>query len=89
MARDSLRLTSAQRKTAFNDITKTASAQGAPQRAPKGFSAKIGAAIPKDLTTQAMPVKDGERRARAPAVQLRHVAEEDRDREPERQKIAG
>jgi hypothetical protein len=57
IARDSLSLTSTQRKTALNDITKAPSAQGAPQRAPKGFSAKVGAAFPKDLKSQAMPAK--------------------------------
>jgi hypothetical protein len=57
MASDSLRLTSKQRKTAMNDITKAPSAQGAPQSAPKGFSATVGAAFPKDLTTQPVPAK--------------------------------
>jgi hypothetical protein len=54
---DSIKLTSAQRKTALNDIAKAPSAQGAPQRAPKGFSAKVGAAFPKDLKSQAMPAR--------------------------------
>jgi hypothetical protein len=55
MAKDSLRLTSAQRKTAWNDISGSGSVSA--QTAPKGFSAKVGATLPSSLTTQPVPTK--------------------------------
>jgi len=52
-ASDSLSLTAAQRKSAWNDISKTAAAQ----TAPSGFDAKVGAAVPSSLSTQPVPVE--------------------------------
>jgi hypothetical protein len=52
MASDSLNLTSAQRKTAWSDISKTAAAQ----TAPKGFDAKVGVVIPSSIKTSPVPV---------------------------------
>jgi hypothetical protein len=52
MAKDSLSLTSSQRKIAWKDI----SGQAAKEKAPAGFTAKFGAAIPGTLTTQPVPV---------------------------------
>ena len=53
MAHDTLSLTSAQQKTAWNDINKTASNQSAPAN----FDATAGAALPSSLKISAVPSK--------------------------------
>jgi hypothetical protein len=52
-ASDTLNLTAAQRKKAWNDISKIASAQSAP----KGFDIKVGATVPSTLLTSPVPVE--------------------------------
>jgi hypothetical protein len=52
MAKDSLSLTSQQQKTAWKDI----SGQASKVKAPSGFTAKVGEAVPGDLTTHPVPV---------------------------------
>lgn len=49
---DKLSLTSAQRKSAWEDISQ----QAAKQKAPKDFTAKVGEALPSDLTSHPVPV---------------------------------
>jgi hypothetical protein len=49
---DSLSLTSAQQKTAWNDLSSQAS-----QNAPAGFNATDGAKVPSALTIKAVPTK--------------------------------
>ncbi len=51
--RDTLTLSSAQRKTAGNDLYTGA----LNQKTPAGFSAKVGAVVPSDVTTAAMTQK--------------------------------
>jgi hypothetical protein len=50
--KDKLTLSSNQRKTAWQDI----SSQATRETAPASFSAKVGAAVPGDLTTHPVPV---------------------------------
>jgi hypothetical protein len=50
--RDSLKLSSMQRRTAWTDI----SGQATKETPPASFSAKVGAAVPGDLTTHPVPV---------------------------------
>ena len=52
-ASDSLHLTAAQQKTAWNDLNKQASAQ----TAPSGFSATAGSKVPDTVTIKAIPTK--------------------------------
>lgn len=49
---DKLSLTSAQRKSAWEDISRLA----AKQKAPKGFTAKVGKALPSTVATNPVPV---------------------------------
>lgn len=49
---NSLSLPSAQQKTAWNDMSKAAT-----QKAPAGFTAAAGAAVPKTLRIEAVPAK--------------------------------
>jgi len=51
-AQDKLSLTSTQRKTAWQDISKLATRE----KAPAGFAAKVGEAVPGSLTTHPVPV---------------------------------
>jgi hypothetical protein len=51
MAKDSLSLTSQQRKTAWQDL----SASATKVKAPSGFTARVGAAIPDTLMTKPIP----------------------------------
>ena len=51
-AMDSLSLSSQEQKTAWKDI----SGQASKVKAPSGFTAKVGAAVPSDLTTHPVPV---------------------------------
>lgn len=50
-AKDSLSLTSAQQKLAWNDIGK----QGASQNAPSGFAPSVGTAIPRTISLRSVP----------------------------------
>ncbi len=50
--KDSLSLSSQQRKTAWQDI----SAQATKEKSPSGFKAAVGAALPSDLITHPVPV---------------------------------
>jgi hypothetical protein len=50
--KDTLSLSASQQKTAWQDI----SGQAVKQPAPAAFTAKIGAAVPSDLTTHPVPV---------------------------------
>jgi len=52
-ATDSLSLTAAQQKTAWNDLNK----QQSSQKAPAGFNAAQGSAVPKSLTISAVTTK--------------------------------
>jgi hypothetical protein len=52
MTEDSLSLTKAQQKLVWEDISKTATKD----KAPSGFTAKIGDAIPASLSTHPVPV---------------------------------
>jgi hypothetical protein len=52
MLKDKLALSSKQQKDVWSDISKLA----AKQKAPKGFSAKIGAVLPGTITTHPVPV---------------------------------
>jgi hypothetical protein len=52
MTQDSLTLTSSQQQTAWKDI----SDQAVKQPAPANFTAKLGSAVPADLTTHPVPV---------------------------------
>ena len=52
-ASDSLNLTAAQQKTAWNDLNKQASAQ----TAPSNFSATAGSKVPSTMTIKAIPAK--------------------------------
>jgi hypothetical protein len=52
VAKDSLSLSNSQQKTAWKDI----STQAVKEPAPSGFTAKVGAALPSELTTHPVPV---------------------------------
>jgi hypothetical protein len=52
MAKDSLSLTSEQKQTAWRDISGIA----LKVKPPSGFSAKVGAAVPSQITTHPVPV---------------------------------
>jgi hypothetical protein len=52
-ATDTLNLTSTQQKTAWKDLTTPMLSQ----KAPAGFSATVGAMVPKSVTTAPMPTK--------------------------------
>jgi hypothetical protein len=52
MTKDSLSLTAAQQKTAWKDI----SSQATKEKAPSGFTAKVGEKLPSDITTRPVPV---------------------------------
>jgi hypothetical protein len=52
MVKDTLSLTSSQQKTAWKDI----SGPAVKESAPASFTAKVGAAVPDDLTTHPVPV---------------------------------
>lgn len=49
---DRLSLTGMERKTAWKDI----SSQAAKEKAPSGFTAKVGAVLPGSIATQPVPV---------------------------------
>jgi hypothetical protein len=52
MAKDSLSLTSEQKQTAWRDI----SGMALKVKPPSGFTAKVGAAVPSQITTHPVPV---------------------------------
>ena len=53
MSQDTLRLTSAQQKTVWNDLH----GQATEQKAPSGFNATIGAIVPSTVKTEPVPSK--------------------------------
>jgi hypothetical protein len=52
MARDELSLTGMERKTAWKDI----SSQAVKEKAPTGFTVKVGAKLPSDISISPVPV---------------------------------
>lgn len=53
MAKDDLSLTTAQKKSAWNDLSKEAISQ----RAPSTFFPSVGATVPNDITLRSIPIK--------------------------------